>query len=178
MKTETYIVPPRTTMDVFKMLPEGTRCELINSIIYITPAPLVNHQSIVGTLAGLFYAYVKKKKAGNFFISPIDVFLDRNKNAFQPDLVFVSNKNLSIIKENGIYGSPDLVIEVLSPGTQVFDLTKKKKVYEKSGVKEYWIVDPFTMQCTCFILINQKFVEHSNQKGRLISPLLKHTFIL
>jgi Uma2 family endonuclease len=168
--------PPRTTMEVFKMLPEGTRCELINGIIYMSPAPTTSHQRISFTLSGQFFKLINEKKIGEGFASPIDVYLDNKKNAFQPDIIFVSNENSSIIREEGIYGAPDLVIEILSPGTENFDLTKKKKVYEKSGVKEYWVIDTQTKICTGFQLVNKKFVEFKKEKSKLTSALLHHTF--
>ncbi|MFN7259853.1 MAG: Uma2 family endonuclease [Cyclobacteriaceae bacterium] len=111
-------------MEVFKMLPEGTRCELIEGIIYMSPAPTINHQDAVLSLGSEVLQFAKKKNLGKIFISPVDVYLDSHKNAFQPDLVFISNNRLNIIKEDGIYGAPDLVVEILSPGTKSFDLTK------------------------------------------------------
>jgi len=168
--------PPRTTMEVFKMLPEGTHCELINGTIYMSPAPTSRHQSLIVTLTGQFYNFVNETKSGEVFIGPIDVYLDSQKNAFQPDLIFIGNEKLHIIKEDGIYGAPDLVIEVLSPGTKSFDLTKKKKIYEKSSVKEYWVVDPQTRNAIGFKLSEKKFVEFKKEKGKITSALLCHTF--
>lgn len=168
--------PPRTTMEVFKMLPEGTRCELIDGIIYISPAPTTSHQGTLFLLTGQFYNFLNKTKKGEVYISPIDVYLDDRKNAFQPDLIFISNENLSIIKEDGIHGTPDLVIEVLSKGTKDFDLTKKKKVYEKAGVKEYWVLDTKTKISLGFQLVDKKFKELKKEKNRFTSLLLRHTF--
>jgi Uma2 family endonuclease len=167
--------PPRTTMEVFKMLPEGTRCELINNSLFMSPAPSTSHQGLVSTLAGHFFNYQNKAKTGLYFVSPIDVYLN-SKNAYQPDIVFILNENLNIIKENGIYGAPDLVVEVLSKGTEDFDKTTKYKNYEKAGVKEYWIVDTQTKTCTGFQLVNRKFVEFKKEKNKLTSSLLRHTF--
>jgi Uma2 family endonuclease len=167
--------PPRTTMEVFKMLPEGTRCELIDNTLYMSPAPTTSHQGLISTLAGLFFNYQNKSKKGIYYVSPIDVYLD-SKNAYQPDLVFILNENVAVIHEDGIYGAPDLIVEVLSKGTKDFDLTKKKKVYEKSGVKEYWVVDTQTKICTGFQLINKKFVEFKKEKSKITSALLRHTF--
>ena len=143
----------------------------------MSPAPLLNHQEVLLTLGSAISNYVKKKKIGKVYISPVDVFFD-DKNAYQPDIVFVSTKKEFLLQPDGIYGAPDLVIEVLSPGTRQFDLKKKKNVYEKSGVQEYWVVDPFTHLCTCFTLTNGKYKELSEQKAQITSPLLKHTFTL
>jgi len=157
------------------MLPEGTRAELINRILYISPAPSLKHQETVVAITGQLYNFSLKKKIGKIYLGPVDVYLDE-KNAFQPDLVLILNENISILKPDGIYGAPDFIIEILSPGTRNFDLVKKKKVYEKAGVKEYWVVDPATRECTGFLLSKGKFEELKKEKGKIVSVLLKHTF--
>jgi Uma2 family endonuclease len=174
-KLSAYRTPPRTLMEVYRMLPEGTRAEIINGTLYMSPAPTPHHQEITITLSSYIFLYVSKNSLGKTFNGPIDVYLDKG-NAFQPDLVFISNKNLSIIKEDGIYGAPDLVIEVLSPGNKTFDLTKKKKAYEKASVKEYWVVDPETRIATGFQLKKEGYKEFKSEKGKLNSALLNHIF--
>ena len=167
--------PPRTLMEVYRMLPEGTRAEIINELLYMSPAPTLDHQDVIITLGSLIFQYVTKRKLGKVYISPVDVYLN-TKNAFQPDLVFISNENSSILKKDGIHGAPDLVIEVLSPGTKNFDLVKKKKVYEQSGVKEYWVIDPETKAAIGFQRIKERFKEFRNEKGKMNSSLLNQTF--
>jgi Uma2 family endonuclease len=167
--------PPRTILEVFKMLPEGTRAELIEGILYMSPAPFLDHQDASITIGSLLFTFVRKQKLGRVFAAPIDVFLD-HENVFQPDIIFVSKSNQTILRKEGVFGAPDLVIEILSPGTRKFDLVKKKKIYEKSGVKEYWVVDPATKECTGFQLIKGEFSEFKKEKGNLQSLLLKHTF--
>lgn len=166
--------PPKTILEVYRMLPEGTRAELINGTLFMSPAPLVNHQEVITALLTQIHVYAKKMKVGRVFPSPIDVYLNQ-KNAFQPDIVFVSTSN-DIIKEDGIYGAPDLVIEVLSAGTAKTDLNRKKVVYEKEGVKEYWVVDPKTKTATGFELVDSKYQEFRKEKGKLSSNLLKQVF--
>jgi Uma2 family endonuclease len=174
-KLSAYITPPRTLMEVYRMLPEGTRAEIINGTLYMSPAPTLSHQDIIINLGSQLYIFTKGNKLGKACNSPVDVYLDK-KNAFQPDLVFVSRENSSILKEDGIYGAPDLVIEVLSPGNKTFDLTKKKKAYEKAGAKEYWVVDPETRIATGFQLKKEGYKEFKSEKGKLNSALLNHVF--
>ena len=169
-----YQTPPRTLLEVFRMLPEGTCAELIDNSLYMSPAPTSNHQEVSITLASLLYIHTQRKKIGKAFAAPIDVYLSKT-NVFQPDIIFISNENAGIIKEDGIYGAPDLVIEILSVGTRKLDLTKKKDAYEKAGVKEYWVVDPDTKSAVGFQATQGKFVEFKNEKGKLRSLLLKHT---
>ncbi|MBI1767078.1 MAG: Uma2 family endonuclease [Bacteroidetes bacterium] len=171
----TAIHPPKTLLEVYRMLPEGTRAELINDKLFMSPAPTIKHQNVIFALTGQFYNYINKEKNGEVFVSPVDVYINE-KNVVQPDLVFVAKKNLTILKEDGIYGAPDLIIEVLSPGTKKFDLEEKKKIYEKSGVKEYWVVDPDTKESRGYQLKNSKYVLFKQEKAKLTSALLKRSF--
>jgi Uma2 family endonuclease len=167
--------PPKTLLEVYRMLPEGTRAELINDQLFMSPAPTPSHQDSTLDIASQIRGFVMKNKLGKVFISPIDVNLNE-KNVVQPDIVFVTKKNLTILKEDGIYGAPDLIIEVLSPGTEKFDREDKRKLYEKFGIREYWIVDPKTKESKGYQLKNSKFVLIKEEKGKLTSVLLKRAF--
>ena len=166
---------PRTAMEVFEMLPEGTLCQVIDNIIYMSPAPNFEHQDICDELTSQIRVFIKKKKLGKCVSSPIDVFLD-NKNALQPDIIFIANENLSIIKEGKVRGVPDIVIEVLSTGTKDYDFGKKKTAYEKNGVKEYFLVEQKTGEVYSFYLKNNKYEAQPKVKGKIISRMLKKTF--
>jgi Uma2 family endonuclease len=111
-------------------------CQLIDSKLYMTPAPNPKHQLIIGE----FYSLLKKQTKSKIFFSPIDVFLDE-KNVFQPDLLLINEENKDKISERGIEGAPDLIVEVLSPSNAYLDRNIKKDIYFENGVKEYWIVD-------------------------------------
>lgn len=167
--------PPKTLLEVYRMLPEGTRAELIHGTIFMSPAPLRNHQKVITVLLSAIYNYVSQNELGEVYTSPFDVYLNED-NAFQPDIVFVSTDNEEILKDDGIHGAPDLIIEVLSPGTSKSDLTKKKPVYEKAGVKEYWVVDPKTKIATGFQLVKGKYQEFKKEKSKISSNLLKQVF--
>jgi Uma2 family endonuclease len=158
--------PPRTGMEAFKLMPEGTSCQLINDVLIMSPSPTTPHARVQNKLFIGLYEHVEDKKLGEAFCAPVDVFLN-NKNAFQPDILFVSNERKEIIKEQGFYGAPDLIIEILSKGTRKHDLGKKKLVYEQSGVKEYWVVDPETKWCEGFILEEQQFKSIAEFTGSL-----------
>ncbi|MBX2915463.1 MAG: Uma2 family endonuclease [Cyclobacteriaceae bacterium] len=174
---ETIVYPPRTIMEVFKMLPEGTLAEVIDKTLYLSPTPITAHQRIVRKLSTEIDSYLTDKSIGELFFAPFDVFLDSDSNAVQPDLLVVLNTNKHIIDEAGtIHGVPDLIIEVLSPGNKKHDLITKKALYEKFGVKEYWVVDPAEKQAIGFGLKNNKYEEFFNGKGELKSNLLNNTF--
>jgi Uma2 family endonuclease len=163
---------PRTMMEVFKMLPEGTLAELVEDNLIMSPAPSLNHQDVVTLLSGSFVALVRNKKVGRSFVSPIDVYLDEVSNVVQPDIVFVLNENLSILKKDGIHGVPDIVVEAVSPGNRDYDFVKKKDIYEKFGVREYWIVDPDTRSAVGYALEGGRYVEFCSAVGRIESRLL------
>jgi Uma2 family endonuclease len=167
--------PPRTIMEVYKMLPEGTLAELIEGIIYMSPSPIRKHQELLGELFTSILTICRKGKIGKVFIAPFDVYLDENSNAVQPDIIFVSKENQKIIQDH-IHGVPDLLIELLSPGNSTHDTVTKKNLYEKFGVKEYWIIDPETFLAIGYQLQNEKYVEIGNSIGSMNSLLLNQTF--
>jgi Uma2 family endonuclease len=165
-------IPPRTIMEAYRSLPEGTLAELIEGSLYMSPAPSANHQRLVGKLYRLFSAHVDQHKIGEVFIAPLDVYLDETMNAVQPDLLFVKTNNLHYVKADGMHGVPDLIVEVLSPGTLAIDLDKKKSLYEAFKVTEYWIVNPDSKEVTGFQLEGEKFIKHPAPIGSLSSKLL------
>jgi Uma2 family endonuclease len=170
------ITTPKTAVEVFKLLPEGVHCQVINNTIYTSPSPTFQHQDIVFEITSQIRAFVGKKKLGKCIRAPIDVFLDEN-NAFQPDIIFLRATNLSLVKKDGkVHCAPDLIIELLSPSNESDDKVKKKKVYEAHGVKEYFIVDPNSKEVTAFLLVNEKFEQAAGIKGKIVSKLLKKNF--
>ena len=107
--------------------------------------------------------------------APVDVYLDE-ENAYQPDILFVTKENISRIKENGLHGAPDLVIEILSPSNEAFDKEGKKDIYEKAGVKEYFLVDPYEKVVSHFLLVQDEYHELEKTKGELRSNILDAAF--
>lgn len=170
-----YQSPPRTGMEVFMMLPEGTLAELINDTVFMSPAPDFLHQTISLELAVQISNHSKKNNLGMCVTAPMDVFFD-SKNALQPDILFIATDNLGIIKDGKIKGSPDLIVEILSPGNKRHDTEKKKSIYEKFAVKEYFIVDPETKETITWYLTKEKYVKQTSAKGKIKSKLLKKTF--
>ena len=167
---------PKTALDVFRLLPEGTLCEVIDNILYMSPAPKYTHQRLIALLYKQIDAFVSDKQLGEVFFSPVDVYLEPLTSAVQPDLLFISNANKSILHDDGyIYGAPDLVIEVLSSDRKR-DLVLKKHLYERAGVKEYFVVDPVTRSIQFFILENEVFNLNYEEMGVFKSPLLNFQF--
>jgi len=130
---------PKTYTD-YQKLKEGEPYQLINGMFVKSPSPTVNHQRLVKRLEWRLIP-LEKNGAGELLYAPMDVYFT-DTEVYQPDILFISKARLGIIKEKVVEGAPDLVIEVLSPTTGYYDLRHKMKIYEASGVKEYWIVDP------------------------------------
>jgi len=130
------------------------RTEIINGeTIMMSPRPTVNHNRVITNLAVLFDRYLDGKKCTHF-TDGVDVHLDE-KNRVIPDSMIICNQD--IIKRDGVYGAPDLMVEVLSPSTARHDKIRKKSLYEKHGVKEYWIIDPDAKSIEVHLLTDGKY---------------------
>jgi Uma2 family endonuclease len=162
---------------VLKSLPAETRVELIrNQLYYMGLSPFLNHQTILGDLLIDISRYVKRTKLGAVYFAQLDVYLDEYFNVVQPDLIFVSKENAHMVKEDGIHGSPDIIIEILSPWDGINDLHRKKSLYEVFKIKEYFIVDPATRDVTAYQLVNDRFEEMPKRKSVIVSRLLNKNF--
>jgi Uma2 family endonuclease len=139
----------------YRTWPDGERWELINGIAYnMSPAPSRRHQEILLGLAAKFHGYLIDKTC-KAYIAPFDVRLPEGNEAddgietvVQPDLTVVCDKTK--LDEKGCKGSPDLIVEIISPSTAAMDYIKKLALYERKGVKEYWIVHPTDKLVTIF----------------------------
>ncbi len=167
--------PPRTLMEVYRILPEGTWVQLVENELMIRPTPLVIHQEMLGKIIAEIYGHLKDNPIGEVILGPFDTYIDEY-NAYQPDILYVRNENKDLIKEDGLYGTPDLVVEILDPPMAKYDLYEKKNVYERSGVKEYWIVDPKSKEVEGYFLENGSFGESLIDKGKIHSRLLDQEF--
>ena len=135
---------------------DDKRYELYNGIVWcMSPAPSIWHQSVLGNVYGDIKYHLKGKKCKVFF-APIDVKLADNV-VLQPDIIVVCDLQ-KLNDKRFCNGAPDLVVEALSPATQKKDLHEKYELYEKYGVREYWIVHPLDETLMVFKLVGTKFV--------------------
>lgn len=130
-----------TYADLVAMPEDGKRHELIDGEHFVTPAPATRHQLVLGHLYLDLAGYVEANGLGQVFFAPLDVVLS-DYDVVEPDLLFVSTERLERIGRAYVDAAPDLVVEVLSPGTRRIDATKKLRLYEKFGAAEYWMIDP------------------------------------
>jgi Uma2 family endonuclease len=164
-------------MEVFRNLPEGTLAELIDNVIYMSPTPVTNHQKVLQTIFRRLSEQIDDRDRGHVIVAPFDIYLDETSNAVEPDIVVILKTNKNQPEPKGhFHGVPDLVVEVLSPSNREHDLVKKKNLYEKFGVKEYWIVDPQTKATIGYTLDSGKYETMTTQPGSMHSPLLNGTF--
>ena len=120
---------------------EEKRYELIEGELYVVPSPPTTHQRVSRNLLKVLDDSVQAQNLGEVLTAPLDVELS-DEDVLQPDLIYISNDRASIATDQNIQGPPDLVVEILSPGTADRDRTVKRTRYLKFGVREYWIVDP------------------------------------
>ncbi len=171
----TLIHPPKTMLEVWEALPEGTLCQLINNKLIMSPAPQNLHQVVLFDLAYNLKTFLNQSHLGELRISPYDVHFSK-ENILQPDLLFIKNENLNKINENGLNGAPDMIIEVLSPATSLLDFEEKKLIYERFGVQEYFIVDPNSKSVYAWFFNGKKYEEQETLEGK-IKSLMLHTEI-
>lgn len=140
-------------------LPNERFYEIRNYQLIEMSSPKPRHQTILSNFYDELKKFVKAQKNGKVFFAPTDVILSEGVVCI-PDILFISNENKDIIKENAIFGSPDLIVEVVSKGSVARDYVEKKNDYEKYGVKEYWIIDPRNESVWVYCLENSKYELH------------------
>ncbi len=160
----------KTVADYAALPDDGEQYELIGGEIIMVPTPSTFHQDILTHLIETIGPIVRQRRLGKILPSPVNVFATEH-DVYQPDLLFVRRNNLGIFKMDGVHGAPDFVIEILSPSNAYYDLRQKKSVYERIGVREYWIVDPMERSIDCFQNSANAFVpvESNKQTGRICS---------
>jgi len=122
------------------------RRELEWGVLRDAPAPTYRHQALVTRVAVLLDAHARPNGLGRALVAPVDVVLDAERHLIlQPDVVFISAARWSIVGDQ-LWGPPDLVVEVLSPGTSRRDGGRKLEWYAQYGVKECWLVIPWAGQ--------------------------------
>jgi len=146
----------------YKAWPEGERWELIHGEAYaMSPAPRRLHQNLVIQFAAQLDTFFSGKPCRPH-IAPVDVFLpegdeklDDIQEVVQPDAFVVCDRTKLI--DEGVLGAPDFIIEILSPSTAMKDQTQKRMLYEARGVREYWIVNPDTLEVFIYLLKGERY---------------------
>jgi Uma2 family endonuclease len=129
-----------TYADLLELPDAGsTRFELLDGELLVTPAPLIRHQKAVLAIAAALHDHVRRH-GGTALTAPTDVWFD-DRTVLEPDVLAVRPDHLDRFDERRFVGPPDLVVEVSSPSTRRTDVVRKRRVYEREGVPEFWFVD-------------------------------------
>jgi Uma2 family endonuclease len=131
-----------TAEEYWQFAPDDEKAELIKGVLIVSPPPLDIHEKLFAFLFRLLGDFVEEHDLGEVRGSRTGVELGPDQ-VYQPDILFVARDRLDIIRRNGVFGAPDLVIEILSAGTVVYDRGEKLRGYEQAGVRELWLVDPY-----------------------------------
>lgn len=140
----------------YEKLPEGAPYQLIGGDLIKEPSPVPYHQMVSIRIVFELVKFVEERNLGVVLDAPMDVYLS-DTEVYQPDIMFISKDRMNIIGEKNIEAAPDLVVEILSPSSAYYDLRHKMHVYETSGVREYWVVDPIEKSVEIYQNINGEF---------------------
>lgn len=134
-----------TYEDYLRLPDDGQRYEVIRGHLYVAPAPTYDHQFTLTRCITLFDSFVSSRELGEVLVSPFDILLPGGLGSpVEPDLICFRAGNQPRRGDKNFLGIPDLVLEVLSPGTRNRDRGVKFRTYQEAGIPEYWIVDPST----------------------------------
>jgi Uma2 family endonuclease len=133
---------PWTYADLVALPEDQLRHELIDGEHVVTPSPGTPHQLILWNLTELLAPYLRANPVGTALAGPFDVKLALF-TVLVPDLVYFTTERFArVVNDRHATAAPDLVVEILSPGTRRRDKGRKRVIYDREGVCEYWIVDP------------------------------------
>jgi Uma2 family endonuclease len=150
----------RFTYEDYLQLPEDRHYEIIDGELFLTPAPGTYHQRISARLQFWLTRHVRERDLGEVLDAPCDLVLSQT-DVVQPDVFFVAKERRGIVEESYVSAAPDLVVEILSESTAERDRGIKAKLYERTGVKELWIVDPWEMTVEIFRRGDEGLVRHA-----------------
>lgn len=151
MSTAPLKLPVCTAENYRQMVETAPRHQLVEGDLHAAPTPSRRHQEIARNLLYQLLRYLEERPLGVLYPAPLDVYLDA-QNVFQPDVTVVLEANRGILRDDGMEGPPDLVVEILSPRTRLLDLDSKRKVYGRCGVKELWLIDPEPQRVDVYLL--------------------------
>ena len=157
----------KLTYDDFLLFPDdGQRHELIDGEHCVTPSPNVKHQRVQINLVRALLSYLDTHPVGEIFCAPLDVVLSQH-DVVEPDLFYLSHERAAkVLTSQHARGAPELVIEIASKGTRKRDDTIKRRLYERDGVSEYWVVDPEVDAIRVYRREGDRFGRPSSSRAR------------
>lgn len=143
-----------TAADYREMPEDGKRYQLIEGELIMAPAPNTFHQFVQGNTHYILKAHLQRHPIGTVLGAPCDVYLDEH-NVYQPDLLYLTREHANRIRDDGLHGAPDLVIEILSPSTAGLD-RRKRSHFAAAGTVEFWQIDPALRQIQRFVFAENR----------------------
>jgi Uma2 family endonuclease len=131
-----------TVEEFFEIAPEDRKAELIDGVLIVYSPATDAHENLLGFLLSVLRLYTHQRNLGEVRGSRTALRLGQEYHAYEPDILFVSRERAEIVREDGVHGAPDLVVEILSPGTRSLDQGVKRHTYALAGVRELWLIDP------------------------------------
>ncbi len=158
------------TYEAYAALTADGECyEIVQGVLVMSPSPRFKHQRFVSMLTMYLCQAVTLNHLGEVVSGPFDVILSP-QNVFQPDVLVVLNKHLDRLQEEGVMGAPDLVVEVISPSSKLYDRVNKHMAYEQAGVPEYWLADPRKQSIELFVLKDGRYRSLGTFEGEQVLP--------
>ena len=164
------LLRPLTYEDLAEMPNDGNRYEIINGELCVSPSAATPHQRVINPLQHAFFSLVLRGGRGEIFVAPYDVVLSPY-DTVQPDLLYVGAERAHIVGDKRINGAPDLVVEVMAPSSRGYDGIRKAALYARSGVPEFWLVDPIARRVTIYTLVDGRY-EEVPQPGAKVTSLV------
>jgi Uma2 family endonuclease len=149
-------IGPYTVEDFYRLVPDGTKADLIDGYIYVSSPDSERNNDLNGFLAFVMRGYVEATGAGKVYLSRF-AFRLAHRRAPEPDVAFVSAARLDTVASGGGTAAPDIAVEIVSEDSVERDYEAKFRLYEDTGVREYWIVDPLKGQALFYQLCGRRF---------------------
>ncbi len=140
--TRVEVAERMTSEEFFRYAPEDQKAELIDGVVIVHSPAFTIHERLFGFLFRLLAAYVEEHDLGEVLGSRTAVELEVEQT-YEPDILFVARERTGMMESKGVFGAPDLVIEILSASTAFYDRGPKFRAYERAGVCELWLIDPY-----------------------------------
>lgn len=157
------------TYDEYAALSEEGQFDVVNGVLYMSPARSWNHQSILGEIFAHLRSFVQVAGLGIVGMGPFNIELSSH-TIVQPDVFVLLEEHRGRLTGARIIGYPDLIVEIVSPGTARHDLHEKLKVYAQAGVPEYWVVNPDAHTIELLVLKNGVYRSPGIFSGNAILP--------
>ncbi len=158
------------TYEAYAALTKDGECyEIVQGVLVMSPAPEVPHQKVVGAIYRYLCEKIEDQGLGEVLQAPLDVILSEQE-VYQPDVLVVLNEHANRVQRKGAVGAPDLVVEVISPSSALYDRVNKHMAYEQAGIPEYWLVQEQMRTIELFVLENRKYRSLGIFQGEQVLP--------